>query len=688
MAEVEDDFESLQPVTKSITPGAVDGPQLMQDAEETNDNSAGFEPTFGIEEVEEQMKEAQKHMRSDNYQQAISILYRCLSLLVEKYGETALECADAYAAYGVALMGQARKEASLLGDGEGEGSNGSSTSSSAAAAGASSSSSTAADSNATGSAMVEDEDEEDEEEREFQFVRGAGAPAVAAQKSAPAEPVGESTGDDGEETGEGKKENIQDLELSMENLEVARSIFAKHADLVREEIKKLTDQSSSSSSSSGGSEEDTAAKVQELEAKLHKLEMSLADVCEALGEAGMEAETWEQALTDLNTCLTIRSRLCAPNSRRLASVHNLLGLYYSVQSQPRQSIIHYKHAIASLTNYLASSASSVLTAAGRVENGVKKLSVPTLYDVVTLPSATSTGTSSSSSSSSASSSSSSSSSTESTIPASETKESTISDRPQQPESTSQDKPKEQPKFSFEPTFNEPQPEDFFAYIVDPKAPLRLYSNDDGEKLISSIKNELSTAVAMLTMNGDDVSAVKAARGEVDEIFDLRRELLERISDCEDEIKAGITSAEDAKRVKGLVQKVMQSNDTPSYFTGGSGTSAGSSSSFLSSSSTSAPGASTTTIGFGSSSSTSTTTATASTAPKAFVWNPPASSGSTEGQPVHVPQVKRKLAPTSAASSTTNASSTSSSTVGDSTQTTTQSNDSDAGQKRVKLDESQ
>lgn len=104
---------------------------------------------------------------------------------------------------------------------------------------------------------------------------------------------GDEDEDDENENGEDEGES-DDLELSFQCFEVARLIYEK-----------------------AGAE----------------YELPLADVLESLGEVAMENEMWEDAMSELERSVSIKSRLLPPSSRQLAHLHYQLATATVAQSE-------------------------------------------------------------------------------------------------------------------------------------------------------------------------------------------------------------------------------------------------------------------------------------------------------------------------------------------------------------------
>ncbi|CAB4057992.1 NASP [Lepeophtheirus salmonis] len=95
-----------------------------------------------------------------------------------------------------------------------------------------------------------------------------------------------------------EEEDPSNLQLSWEMLELAKSIFQKHADSIEnpKDDKRI------------------------------ELETKLCEVYQLLGEVSIENENYEQAVEDLNSCLRRREELLPSDSRSIAETHYQLGV--------------------------------------------------------------------------------------------------------------------------------------------------------------------------------------------------------------------------------------------------------------------------------------------------------------------------------------------------------------------------
>ena len=215
--------------------------------------------------VEEKLVEAQRLQCTGENEAAIEELATALELCIARHGEHHLVCAPVYVEYAKALLRKAQAEGNPFGTsvcGK-KGEDPSSSSDAGAYPGDS-----GADAQHTAAAGDEGEDASDEGQETEEAQRADGG-------------KGGEESDDAEEAGDDEPE-ADDLELSFQCFEVARSIYEKE-----------------------GEQEAVA----------------LAEVLELLGEVQMENEMWQEAIGDFERSITIKARLLAPEDRQLAHLH-------------------------------------------------------------------------------------------------------------------------------------------------------------------------------------------------------------------------------------------------------------------------------------------------------------------------------------------------------------------------------
>jgi len=208
------------------------------------------------------------------------------------YGETGKECGEPYFYYGKALLELARVEAGVIDNGlEGEDSE-------------------------ENSAEEEDEDEE-EDEAEEEEKEGEAGPSTSKDVEGDSSPKdNESVGSteagpssskeitDQNAQAQEEEEDPSNLQLAWEMLELAKSIFSKHADSLE------------------------AADPVRLE-----LESKLSETYQTLGEVSIENENYPQAIEDLTMCLRRRQDLLPEDNRSVAETHYQLGVALGFNTQ-------------------------------------------------------------------------------------------------------------------------------------------------------------------------------------------------------------------------------------------------------------------------------------------------------------------------------------------------------------------
>merc|ERR1719225_987904 len=212
------------------------------------------------------------------------------------YGETGKECGEPYFYYGKALLELARLEAGVIDNGlEGEESE---------------------ENSAEDEDDDEEEDEAEEEEKEGGVESEAG-PSTSNEVEGDSEPKdNESVGSteagpssskeitDQNAQAQEEEEDPSNLQLAWEMLELAKSIFSKHADSLE------------------------AADPVRLE-----LESKLSETYQTLGEVSIENENYPQAIEDLTMCLRRRQDLLPEDSRCIAETHYQLGVALGFNAQ-------------------------------------------------------------------------------------------------------------------------------------------------------------------------------------------------------------------------------------------------------------------------------------------------------------------------------------------------------------------
>ncbi|XP_063893775.1 histone-binding protein N1/N2 [Helicoverpa armigera] len=252
-----------------------------------------------------------RHLAVRDFSAAASTLAEACEGLAKEHGDTADQCAEAYLWYGKALLGLSREESGVLGDGM----------------------------PGSGNADGEEEDEEEQEENgengeaeaevdehaepEKEKANGEVEKSEAESTTKEEEPGSSTAQDDNEEPGTTNgdahdesamnvdaEDDVDNLQLAWEMLDLARSILYRR---VQE----------------GGGD---ASRAQ------------LADVYLALGEVALESETYDKAVTDMQSCLDLQKELYRSDDRRIAETHYQIGLANSLASNFEDAITHFKNA--------------------------------------------------------------------------------------------------------------------------------------------------------------------------------------------------------------------------------------------------------------------------------------------------------------------------------------------------------
>nr|XP_021184247.2 histone-binding protein N1/N2 [Helicoverpa armigera] len=255
-----------------------------------------------------------RHLAVRDFSAAASTLAEACEGLAKEHGDTADQCAEAYLWYGKALLGLSREESGVLGDGM----------------------------PGSGNADGEEEDEEEQEENgengengeaeaevddaaepEKEKANGEVEKSEAESTTKEEEPGSSTAQEDNEEPGTTNgdahdesamnvdaEDDVDNLQLAWEMLDLARSILYRR---VQE----------------GGGDVSRA---------------QLADVYLALGEVALESETYDKAVTDMQSCLDLQKELYRSDDRRIAETHYQIGLANSLASNFEDAITHFKNA--------------------------------------------------------------------------------------------------------------------------------------------------------------------------------------------------------------------------------------------------------------------------------------------------------------------------------------------------------
>merc|ERR1712223_143018 len=228
---------------------------------------------------------------------SVENLAEACELLGKVYGETAKECGEAYFYYGKALLELARMQAGVIDnvlDGD------------------------ESEENSEEDEEEKNESEENSEEDEEEEEEGEGAKEDAetpieendngkdnesiGSNEAGTSEIKDSTDEQAQEKEE--EEDPSNLQLAWEMLELAKSIFTKHADSLAADSEFRMD-----------------------------VEARLSETYQTLGEVSIENENYPQAIEDLTMCLRRRQDLLPEDSRCIAETHYQLGVALGFNAQ-------------------------------------------------------------------------------------------------------------------------------------------------------------------------------------------------------------------------------------------------------------------------------------------------------------------------------------------------------------------
>ncbi|KAJ8729943.1 hypothetical protein PYW07_016981 [Mythimna separata] len=259
-----------------------------------------------------------RHLAVRDFSAAASSLAEACEGLAKEHGDTADQCAEAYLWYGKALLGLSREESGVLGDG------------------------------VPGSGNADEEDEDNEEQEE----NGENGENGEAEAEAEAEGEPES-----EKKENGEVEKIEPESTTKED-EPGSSTAAED-----NEEPGTTNGDHDESAMNVDAEADAEDDVDNLQLAWEMLDLArsilyrrvqdcggdaaralLADVHLALGEVALESETYDKAVTDMQSCLDLQKELYRSDDRRIAETHYQIGLANSLASNFEDAITHFKNA--------------------------------------------------------------------------------------------------------------------------------------------------------------------------------------------------------------------------------------------------------------------------------------------------------------------------------------------------------
>ncbi|XP_049868888.1 histone-binding protein N1/N2 [Pectinophora gossypiella] len=266
----------------------------------------------------ELLASGRRHLAVKDYNAAVESLATACELLAKEHGDMADQCAEAYLWYGKSLLGLSREESGVLGDGmPGGGNNEEEDDDDQEENG---------EEDQNGEAEATENEKEEVKENGVESKENGEAEKVEPESTTKDEEPGSSKADedkDGEQepgTSNGdandestmneNEDDVDNLQLAWEMLDLSRSILHRR---VQE----------------GGGDAARAL---------------LADVHLALGEVALESETYDKAVTDMQSCLELQKELYRSDDRRIAETHYQIGLANSLASNFEDAITHFKNA--------------------------------------------------------------------------------------------------------------------------------------------------------------------------------------------------------------------------------------------------------------------------------------------------------------------------------------------------------
>jgi len=257
------------------------------------------------------LSNGKRHLLVGDIPEAVSTLAQASELLAKQFGETNIECAEAYFYYGKALLEMSRLESGVLGnalegvpeggdladDSQVESPEKMTDEEKKVVAGKVKE---ALDFNyqtcevererAEAAEMEEGEDEESQEGDEPMEDEETSSSAAPMEEAAPS-----SSATDAASTEKEDEEEPSNLQHAWEMLELAKVLYTKESETAADEKKA-------------------------------ELSKKICDVFLHLGEISLENENFQQAVEDLTSCLAKRKEILPADSRSIAETHYQLGI--------------------------------------------------------------------------------------------------------------------------------------------------------------------------------------------------------------------------------------------------------------------------------------------------------------------------------------------------------------------------
>lgn len=255
---------------------------------------------------------------------AVSSLETACQLFGEHYGETAVECGEAYFFYGKSLLELARMEAGVLenvADGEDSSTENSADEDESESPAKETEDVSKENEDTDKDAPKEDVDVNKNENEEDSEKSGAELEADGNESIA-SNDAGTSNAKEEKDKSEIEHEEEDDpsnLQLAWEILELAKNCFQRQADSLPSEDPKRMD-----------------------------CEHKLSETFLVLGEVSVENENYPQAIDDLTSCLRRRQELLPDDSRSIAETHYQMGVAQGFNLEFDEAIASLHDAIAVL----------------------------------------------------------------------------------------------------------------------------------------------------------------------------------------------------------------------------------------------------------------------------------------------------------------------------------------------------
>jgi len=363
----------VEPVAKPQT-----GKSPNSQHKSTSPQKAGSpqkEPLTVRKEAMNHLVAGKRHMLVQDIAAAVASLATACEMLSAEFGETAVECADAYFHYGKALLEMARLESGVLGnalDGVPEGDDAETSQCEDPEK------LTEEEKEEVGVKVMEalDENFQTHEEKIHSLTNGH-AKKLDIEESAEGEEEDEESQEEGEESQDEKME-----ECEKTNGEAKTETNGTETKNGETETKEKMETESVGEKEEGDKEEQEAEddedpsnlqlawemlelakviytkQVTEATGDMVELEKKLCETFLALGEVSLENENYPQAVDDLTACLKKQVEKLPKDSRSIAETHYQLGVAQGFH-------LHFEEAVKSLNDAI-----TVLTT--RIENLKKK----------------------------------------------------------------------------------------------------------------------------------------------------------------------------------------------------------------------------------------------------------------------------------------------------------------------------